>query len=407
MIMKFCRKKNLLLVIFSAIITFAPNSEAKKSKLERIAPPHIDLFLSKYHFNDPKPENIFGYGKDKYIILTAGYPTTIFDMEGKVLKSWDHASARAKLRKNCNLVYIEHHKNDQDIFNRDTYIKEFDKKDNIVWQYEDTGFAHHDFEITDEGHFIFFFSIDIPDDFELTSGCDRDLVIGDKIIEVDKEGKKHFEWNFYDHFKEVINGDRCTAKRLESIRQSNFINKLDPIHPNGLQVLKDNKWYRKGYKEFKPGNILVTVHHLSSVFIIERETQKVVWVYKGEKDEPLNGPHEARMIPEGLPGAGNIFVHDNGNTKVTRGYSRILEIHPITKKTIWKYQKPGEFFNEFAGTQQRLKDGKTFISEDYTKRAFIVNKKGETIWQFVGNNLRQIKRPQLLLKKDYAHCLKD
>jgi hypothetical protein len=174
------------------------------------------------------------------------------------------------------------------------------------------------------------------------------------------------------------------------------------VHPNALNVLQENKWWRMGYKEFKPGNILVTAHHFHEAIIIDRDTKRVVWSYLGD-DLPLEFPHEAKMIPEGLPGAGNILIFDNGNNG--RNYSRILEFNPISKKTVWSYSKPGDFFNRWAGSQQRLKNGDTFISDSNSGRAFIVNKKGEIQWQYTRPGSTWAKRIKIYPRKDFAHCI--
>jgi outer membrane protein assembly factor BamB len=109
------------------------------------------------------------------------------------------------------------------------------------------------------------------------------------------------------------------------------------------------------------------------------------------------------MIPEGLPGAGNILIFDNGSD---RKFTRVIEINPITKKTIWSYSDPGNFFNPYAGSQKRLKNSDTYISDDESSKAFIVDKKGRIKWRYKdSNSTRSVKRPTIYPRKDFAHCL--
>ncbi|MFN2920502.1 ArsR family transcriptional regulator, partial [Escherichia coli] len=60
--------------------------------------------------------------------------------------------------------------------------------------------------------------------------------------------------------------------------------------------------------------------------------------------DQISGQHDAHLIPEGLPGAGNLLVFDNqgdaGYPSVQRGLvsgSRVLEIDPLKKQIVWQY----------------------------------------------------------------------
>ena len=106
----------------------------------------------------------------------------------------------------------------------------------------------------------------------------------------------------------------------------------------------------------------------------------------------LGCPHEPYMIEKGIEGAGNIILFDNGVGSNTMGspgvpargeISVILEINPLTKSIVWIYQNGKDFFSATQGTQQRLPNGNTFISEDNTGRLFEVKRDGEIVWEYV------------------------
>ena len=367
--------------------------------------PSFSKFFNKkptvLSFNTERPrldeyENILGYKNKEYLLLYGYKKVWLADMNGKSIREWDTSIKRAQLLPSCNLMVIDDHENS--IIAKKNYNGE------ILWEYQAPGITHHDFEFSDKGTLSFFYRTSVPDDIKLTNLCSNDEVIADAIIEINKSGEKKFEWFFHEHYETELNADKCTEARREWLAKSNFApNLMDWMHPNSLNILKNNKWYKKGYQEFTPGNIIITSHHLNMVFIINKADGKTVWIYKGN-DINLDGPHEAKMIPEGYPGAGNILIFDNG---VSRKYSRILEINPITKKTIWSYSSPINFYNKWAGSQQRLKNGDTFISDDNSGRAFIVNKKGKIKWQFLTPDGEETKRSKLYLKKDFAHCLSE
>lgn len=379
----------LILLVF--IIVNTSSCASKKSIKVSLPDPN----LPDSNFIKAEWENIFGYKKNKYLLLYGNNITWLYDMEGNELKKWTTDTKRSQLLKNCNLMIVDNNDNND--------IRELDSDSKLVWNYAVKGFAHHDFEISENGNITFLQSTTLPKDFPLQNGCKHEEVISDRITEVSRSKEVIFEWVFHEHYEEVINRDKCNKNRRKHMAKSGFTHLLDSIHPNAINVLGDNKWYRQGYDEFKPGNILVTLHHLDQIILINKTDKEIIWTYQGV-ESPLEGPHEAKMIPRGLPGAGNILIFDNG---IRRKFTKIIEINPITKKTIWEYSSPGEFFSRHAGSHQRLKNGDTFISDDGSGRVFIVDKKGNTKWQFRRKYNTWVKRASLYSRKDFAHCLQN
>lgn len=102
------------------------------------------------------------------------------------------------------------------------------------------------------------------------------------------------------------------------------------------------------------------------------------------------------MIPEGLPGAGNILIFDNqgpaGHPQVNlefQGGSRILEIDPVSMEVVWQYDgaSSGEqywtFYSSFISSARRLPNGNTLICEGMHGRIFQVMPDGEIVWEYV------------------------
>lgn len=112
--------------------------------------------------------------------------------------------------------------------------------------------------------------------------------------------------------------------------------------------------------------------------------------------DQISGQHDAHLIPEGLPGAGNLLVFDNqgdaGYPSVQRGLvsgSRVLEIDPLKKQIVWQYtaedsQQPGwAFYSAFISSARRLPNGNTLIDEGQNGRFFQVTPGGEIVWEYV------------------------
>jgi hypothetical protein len=74
---------------------------------------------------------------------------------------------------------------------------------------------------------------------------------------------------------------------------------------------------------------------------------------------------------------------------LARGGSRVLEINPVKKEIVWKYDgessgKPGwTFLSSFISSARRLPNGNTLIDEGHDGRFFQVTPKGEIVWEYV------------------------
>lgn len=173
------------------------------------------------------------------------------------------------------------------------------------------------------------------------------------------------------------------------------------------------RWFDAGDKRFAPDNIIIDSRNANFIAIIDQASGKVVWRLgpnfaghggdalegkhptTGEVDQ-ISGQHDAQLIPEGLPGAGNLLVFDNQGEagyppavlKVTGG-SRVLEIDPTTQKIVWSYSASlsgspdWTFYSSFISDARRLPNGNTFIDEGMNGRLFQVTPRGEIVWEYV------------------------
>lgn len=206
---------------------------------------------------------------------------------------------------------------------------------------------------------------------------------GDVLLEVNpKTDKVVWKWNTWEH--------------LDLNKFSPVCPNSDWTHMNSIQELPENKWYDGGDKRFKPGNLLVNPRNLDEFYIIEKETGKVVWAGNHSYKTGLAHCHEPQMIEKGLPGAGNIIFFDNGLFAKTRdrvGMTLLGELNPVTGELEWQYESKGysnmHFFSKTMGSESRLPNGNTFISEDNTGRLFEVThdlknpEGGEIVWEYM------------------------
>jgi hypothetical protein len=244
---------------------------------------------------------------------------------------------------------------------------------------------------------------------------DKNL-LDDTIYEVSREGDILWEWVCSEHFEEF--GFREDAKNALS-RDPNMRpcggGMGDWMHINSMSILGPNKWYDAGDLRFHPDNIIADGRETNIIFIISKETGKVVWKvgpyydFTPEKNlEWIIGQHHAHMIPRGLPGEGNILVYDNGGwagyggchpsspagTKnVLRDYSRVLEFDPVSLKIVWKHTPheaglvhptdSSRFYSPFISSAQRLPNGNTLITEGSGGRIIEVTAGHELVWEYI------------------------
>lgn len=271
---------------------------------------------------------------------------------------------------------------------RDKMLVELDWDGNIVWQFDarPLGFQmHHDFERLANGNTLI-----ILQKTRVVPSINPNPILDDVIWEVDPLGNIVWDWSASAH----INQMGFTAAELNYIANYPASPPLAIFHMNSIQTLPPNKWGATDPR-FKAGNILVSLRESNLSFIIDKTTRAIVWRFQGSIAQ-----HHPRMIPEGLQGAGNILIFDNGGSggfpPVARPYSRVIEIDPTSLATVWEYRcneasvVAGNcsqyFFTKVMGGAQRLPNGNTLITEAISGRAFEVTPTGERVWEYIGKN---------------------
>jgi hypothetical protein len=242
------------------------------------------------------------------------------------------------------------------------------------------------------------------------------LLVDDSIIEVTWDGEIIWEWACNEHFSEFGFSEEAknTLARNPGIVPAGG-GMGDWMHLNSVSKLGPNKWYSSGDTRFHPENLIWSGRETNILAILEKETGKIIWQVGPDytATEPLRelrqiiGPHHVHIIPEGLPGAGNVLVYDNGGMagygapnpgsidgrrNALRDYSRVIEFDPVTLEIAWQYPSReslmgpgfgGRLYSSFMCSAQRLLNGNTLITEGVTGRIIEVNTEGETVWEFV------------------------
>jgi hypothetical protein len=281
-------------------------------------------------------------------------------------------------------------------------IGELDWDGKTVWQWGEhapggAAQQHHDWARLANGDTLVLSVLKRP-----LRGFTRVTPFDDAIYEVAPTGEIVWRWLAGDHLREF----GFSRKQLTLVHKSE---EPDYLHLNSMKPLGSNHWFREGDARFNPDNIIINSRNANFIAIIDKKTGQVVWrlgpdYFPRPSGPPalprpvdqLSGEHDAQIIPEPLPGAGNLLVFDNQGEA---GYppaklpmlagSRVLEINPETLQIVWQYsggesdQPEWTFYSSFISDARRLPNGNTFIDEGMNGRFFQVTPRGEIVWEYV------------------------
>jgi len=164
---------------------------------------------------------------------------------------------------------------------------------------------------------------------------------------------------------------------LEAFERSSYASFLDKMpkfgdlfHTNTIEVMDGSLADRSPI--FKKGNILISLPTTNVIAIVDMEQEKVVWALSGQ----WIGQHQPTLLDNG-----NILLLDNHGHY---GMSKVIEMDPFTQEIVWAYEGTPEngFYTAAIGSNQRLPNGNTLITESCRGRAFEVTPEKQIVWKF-------------------------
>ncbi len=357
---------------------------------------------------------------NSYIIFSApDEKTHLIDMNGHEVRSWPKAGfpayvidpALAHGARGHVLVQLDNSEQSgagvapgEPAEFRNRSIGELDWDGNVVWSWgaKAPGGAakqHHDWRRLPNGN-----TLVLAHWLHPIPGFSLPNLLDDVVYEVVPTGEVVWRWVASEHLGEL----GFTPEQLKLVRASKS---PDYFHLNNMTQLGPNKWAQSGDHRFDPDNILVDSRNANFIIIIDKTTGHIVWelgpnypkIPRGAAGratprpvDQISGQHDAHLIEEGLPGAGDLIVFDNqgeggyppAELGVTSG-SRVLQINPITKRIVWQYtgensDGPGwTFYSGFISSARRLPNGNTLIDEGMNGRFFQITPSGKIVWEYV------------------------
>lgn len=240
------------------------------------------------------------------------------------------------------------------IFDWHALVK-LDRDSDVVWAR--FGGFHHDLDVLDDGRIV-------------------TLVREARILP-----RIHEEMPVLEDFLVVLDSDGNELRRLsllEAFERSEMSDVLDDMKPSGdifhtntVEVLRGR--LADELPAFSEGNVLISVRELDVIAVVDMELGEVVWALRG----PWSKQHQPTVLDEG-----SILLFDNAPE---RKASRVIEFDPVEMELEWFYggSETSPFYSETCGSNQRLPNGNTLITETDRGRAFEVTSDGEIVWEFV------------------------
>lgn len=290
----------------------------------------------------------------------------LIDMEGRVVHTWNLGT---NPRFTSHGTLLDAVGGDP---SKSSSWRELDWSGNIVWQYTEsrTGYwPHHDFDCIynpklGDTTFIYIANKDLTAAQCLAAGCDpKNDYTGaqmDVIVEVDRKGNVIWEWSFFDHIVQDIDGSKATYGVIR-----NTPGRID-INLPGMPVRKD--WLHCNSLDYNEQKDLIVINSVQgecyvidhgNTFVPGKPDSSIAraaspmgdflyrfgdparyeqgdppsvlenWTKATAGHKQIGGSHNIQWIRPGLPGEGNLLVFNNAeNLFELTPQSYIMEINP-------------------------------------------------------------------------------
>ena len=341
----------------------------------------------------PEKSGMYIYDKNQtypgYILVE----NKLLDQTGKVVHAWDNNTHMGIIQPDGTYIAQK-----GSSLNRTSSLVKYSFNGTLIWEKPDVK-PHHKIALTNENTILTI--------TKETHEYEDKLVDFDVIVEFDQDGNQIWNWSTWNNLDYIQTFHKPLEITNDSIRpgiKSIWGGYYDYYHMNSVEEIPDNtySWYEeeqdgKIIQPFKEGNIIFNFRHGSMIFILDKDTGKIVW-HVTQYDVPgeIQGQHDSTMLP-----SGNILIYDNGRYRKS---TRVIELNPITKKIEWQYSAPN-FFTVVMGDANKLANGNYLLSETVNGRAFEITSNGTILWEYFNPNTEKVgsttKRSDIFQIKKY------
>ena len=339
-------------------------------------------------------------------------------------------------------------------------VQKLDWEGNVVWEFShssDKYCLHHDIEPMPNGNILMLSWEYKTKEEAIAAGRDPDTIDDqlwpDTIIEVkpnEEGGEIVWQWHVWDHLIQDLDPRRENYGVVEEHPERidlNFGAETKPMGADQFQhlrslgylsgpaparggLLANSDWNHINSIDYNPklDQIVLSARNFSELWIIDHSTttQEAAghtggkqgkggdllyrWgnpqAYKmgDAEDQKLFVQHDVHWIEEGMPGAGDLLIFNNGEGRAEGKFSSVDQVSPPIdrkggydrptnkpfgpQKAEWTYtaETRSEFYSGFISGAQRLPNGNTLICSGESALFFEVTDKGEIVWEYKYTN---------------------
>jgi hypothetical protein len=303
-------------------------------------------------------------------------------------------------------------------------IEILDWQSNIVWSTTlatDTYLSHHDVEQLPNGN-ILAIVWEAKSAAEATA-LGRTTVAGDTlwadaVYEICRasvgnscsDGEIVWRWSSWDHIVQDVDSS-ITSTYVTDISAHS-----DKINLNYTTGLASSDWTHVNSVDYnaESDEIVISARSFSEYWIIDHSdaSQGILArvgnpaAYNATGEQQLFSQHDVQWIDQGLPGAGNLLVFNNGANRPDGDYSSVDEFCDQSSsctagELLSSYSEgvSGEFYADHISGAQRLESGNTLVCEGTEGRLFEYNSSHEIVWEYIyGSEIFRATR----YESDYA-----
>jgi len=310
-------------------------------------------------------------------------------------------------------------------------VERYDWDGNLTWAYDYSTTQvrhHHDVEYLPNGN-ILMVAWELKTEAEaIAAGRDPSAIAdgelwADHVIEIAPTGNYGgtivWEWHSWDHLIQDHDAGKANYGVVADHPELIDINYI-PAGPGGSGA----DWHHVNAVAYNAelDQIVLSVRNFSEIWVIDHSTTTAEaaghsggdsgmggdllyrWgnprIYDAGDggDQQLFGQHDAEWIADGLPGAGNILIFNNGQGRPGGNSSSVDEIVPplapdgtYTNSSAygppapaWSYaaSPATNFFASHISGSQRLPNGHTLVCDGPAGRFFEVTAGGQTVWEY-------------------------
>ncbi len=207
------------------------------------------------------------------------------------------------------------------------------------------------------------------------------------------DGEIVWRWSVWDYIVQDVD-DTISATYVSDITAHS-----DKVNLNYFNGAGSSDWTHINSIDYNvnTNQILLSVHNFNEYWVIDHNNENKGIVsrvgnpaaYNGTGEQTLFVQHDAQWIDEGLAGAGNILVFNNGTNRPEGNYSSVDEFCATENdcsagEILNSYQEgvSGEFYAERISGAQRLSNGNTLVCEGTEGRFFEYDSNHDITWEY-------------------------